>query len=545
VKKKIWLIILVLEMIIIGGAQAELTELSYNPLNVELAARPLGLGGGFTGLADDLNATLFNPAGLAWSKGISLSLKDSANISALQAYPIGNNSAFGLMVTTVKETNIPITGGVANSDSTIVYLSYGTKLNAFPRQADNKILQMIGLGVNFKGLVGETLRKTGQLDRSATGWDLDLGLLYKGEEWWSAGLLLQNFLPKGTLNGGTIKWDIGGTEGIPSALKIGGAIKIIGDIGSPIFMEGQQFRLAGDLGWAQNKPALIRAGGEYILNNLYYFRSGWQQQYTISSVVSDLNLGLGYRDDIWGLDFSTYRDPLNNSRQAIFSLLYFPKDWIILRELDFDKPRLMLEEAIESISLQDNIVTYDDKLAITGKVKPGVEIYINGLPVTVNTDSTFSTVVPLRLGKNLIIVEARYQGEKKNWKYKVLRQVKVVIADPNKIKDLEKKKEKIESLVTLGVIEIKPDTNFVMETGITRGELATWLVKAADLKVEKVTADLFSDVKKDDPLAPYIKVAVDQKFLQPFADGTFRPNAVVSKAEGEAIFNKFGNKSIK
>jgi hypothetical protein len=120
-----------------------------------------------------------------------------------------------------------------------------------------------------------------------------------------------------------------------------------------------------------------------------------------------------------------------------------------------------------------------------------------------------------------------------------------VIADPNKIKDLEKKKEKIESLVTLGVIEIKPDTNFVMETGITRGELATWLVKAADLKVEKVTADLFSDVKKDDPLAPYIKVAVDQKFLQPFADGTFRPNAVVSKAEGEAIFNKFGNKSIK
>jgi hypothetical protein len=185
------------------------------------------------------------------------------------------------------------------------------------------------------------------------------------------------------------------------------------------------------------------------------------------------------------------------------------------------------------ISLEDNLVTYDDKIDVFGKVKPGVEVYINGLRAAVDQDNAFKTTVPLRLGKNLVIVEARYEGEKKTWKYKVLRKAKVEVADPEK-------REKVESLVTLGVIEISPGEEFVMEAGITRGELSSWLVKSADIKLPEVKEDLFPDVPKDHPLAPYIKVVADMKLLMPFPDGTFRPGAPVSKEEGTAIFKRFG-----
>ncbi|MDD5382287.1 MAG: S-layer homology domain-containing protein, partial [Candidatus Margulisbacteria bacterium] len=267
---------------------------------------------------------------------------------------------------------------------------------------------------------------------------------------------------------------------------------------------------------------------------------GVMQQYKSSGVASDVNFGAGYRTESWGIDASTYHDPFNGEACFSFSLLYFPRDWIVVKKLDLDKPQIMLEKALESISLEDNIVTYDDKIEVYGKAKPGVDVYINGARVAIMPDNTFKTIVPLKLQKNLIIVEARYEGEKKVWKYKVLRKAKVKIADEAKVKDLGKKKESVEELVTMGVIEITPEANFVMEAGITRGELASWLVKAADMKLPEVPKDLFADVPKNHPLAPYIKVVVDLKLLQPFPDGTFRPDAVVSKSEGEAIFKKFG-----
>ena len=162
----------------------------------------------------------------------------------------------------------------------------------------------------------------------------------------------------------------------------------------------------------------------------------------------------------------------------------------------------------------------------------------------------------------MILVEARYAGEKKVWKYKILRKVKVVVVeekkviesialakDPaqkkvleNKLKDIVDTRDKAESLVTLGVIEISGEAQFSVESGITRGELASWLVKSLSWRITKPSKDLYVDVKKDNPLAPYIMVAVDLKILEPYPDGTFRPNEFVSKAQGQAIFARFGAK---
>jgi len=537
---KTLLLLLLLICLSAGAASAQLYELALNPLQVELAGRPLGLGGAFAGLADDLNASLYNPGGLAWAKGISLSLLNSENIVALQAYPTGQGSSFGLAVITSNISNIPITTGVANSSSNVVYLSYGTKLSIIPRFNDHPTFQKIGVGINLKGLVGQTLRRTSLLDRSATGWDIDLGLLYKAEEWWSVGLALQNILPMGTLGGGKLVWDIGGEEGFPAVIRLAGSARVMGDIGSPIFVEGRRVVLSGELNLSQKRPVLIKFGGEYVINDRIYLRTGFMQQYKPDGVAGNINLGAGYRTETWGADMAIYRQPQNDQQYLCLSFLYFPKDWIVIRELDIERPKVMLDKPIESISLQDNIVTYDPTIEVTGRVKPGVEVYINGLRASLGANNSFRAIVPLRLGKNLILVEARYQGEKKVWKYKVLRKARVDIADAAKVKNLAQKKEGVEDLVTMGVIEIKPDEEFVMDTGITRGELSSWLVKVSKTKLPEVKQDLFSDVPKNHPLAPYIKVVVDMKLLRPFPDGTFRPGAIVSKQEGDAIFAKFG-----
>jgi S-layer homology domain len=544
----------------INSASAELAELGINPLRLELSSRALGMGGAFAAI-DDVNSVLYNPGGLAWAKGVSLTLQDQQNIAALQAYPNGENSALGLAIMKKVYSNIPISTGVANSESTIVVFSYGTKLAFIPRLYENPLFKRIGVGFSLKGLAGETLRQTGSFDRSAYGWDLDVGALWKGGAWWSVGASLQNILPAKTLGGGIIVWDVGGEEGIPASFNFAGSAKIISDLDAPIFMEGRELLVGGELDIRRSGTALFRMGGEYSFNRKIYFRAGIMQQENAGEVATDINLGVGYRFQDWALDFANYREPVRNERYLSVSVTYFPKEWIVLNKLDMEKPSVMMERPIEELSLEDNIVTYDDRIEIYGRVKPGVEVYINGLGASLDQDNKFKVIVPLQLKKNLIIVEARYEGEKKVWRYKVFRKAKVKISEEEELKkkmkkakseaekaelarkekELQKKKNKVESFVTMGVIEITPDAEFQMEAQITRGELATWLVRASGFKIPQVNHDLYKDVSMDHPLAPYIKVVSDLKLLKPFPDGTFRPGAFVSKQEGEEIFKRFGS----
>jgi hypothetical protein len=529
------LLYILLFFLVCYPAGGELVELGINPLRLEMGARPLGMGAAFVGLADDVNAVIYNPAGLAWVKGVALTVRDFENLTALQAYPTGNNSSLGLAVVNSRVSDVPFSGGLASSNSNVVLLSYGTKLSLLPMLYKQDLFQRIGVGLSLKGLLGETLRRTGQRDLSATGWDMDLGVLWKGADWWSAGFSAQNFLPAKALGGGEIKWNLATAEGIPASAKLAASARIIGDLGTPVFMEGKELTLGGELDLSGSSPALLRLGGEWGFNRTYFIRAGIMQQWKTEAVVTSLNYGLGFRSEEWGAEMAGYREPLRDEFMVYFSVLYFPRDWVVVRKLDVEKPGVVLETALEKISLEDNIVTYDDKIEVVGKVKPGVEVYVNELHAATSDDNTFRVVVPLQMEKNLIVVEARYEGEKKSWKYKVLRKARVSVAG-GKREELAARRQRVEELVTLGVIEVSPEAEFKLDASITRGELATWLAKASGLRLPRVEKDLFSDVKRDHPLAPYIKAVVDWNLLQPFPDGTFRPEAPVSKEEGEKLF---------
>jgi len=535
---------------IYSPANAELAELGIYPFSVEPGSRPLGLGGAFAAI-DDVSSSFYNPGGMAWAKGIGFTVRNAGNLSVLQAYPLGNNASLGLGVITRKYSNMPITGGTANSDSTLIALSYGSKLTYIPFLYDQPFFKRLGFGITIKGLMSQTLQRTGQADISGTGIEADFGLLWKGGDYWNVGLCLQNGLSASGGELGSIKWNNGSKEGIPARLKLGAAIDLIGDYSQPIRNDEHGVLLAAELDFYRSSATNFRLGGEWSYLDQYYVRAGVMEL--------GVNLGFGLRQEDWGVDLASYVEPAINERSLRLSVLYFPKEWIVVKNLDLPRPTISLEDVLQSISLQDNVSTYDDRINIAGKVKPGVAIYINGSNVAVNDDFTFNAVVPLRMQKNLVLVEARYEGESKVWKYKVLRKAKVTVKEEEQIKAeikkaqtpeekeaLRKKEENIiearqqlESLVTLGVIEIKPDEQFVMQAGITRGELATWIVRARELKLPLVNEDLYKDVPRNNPLAPYVKAVVEAGIMQPYPDGTFRPNAFISKQEGEFIFKKF------
>jgi hypothetical protein len=171
---------------LVQAAPAELSELGINPLLLEFGSRPLGMGGAF-GALSDVHSVLYNPGGLAWAKGVSLTVQDSQNITALQAYPTGRNSALGLAVIkkVIEDVPFQITG-VANSESNVVVLSYGSKLSFIPALYRQPWFKRVGVGISVKGLAGQTLQRSGFIDRSGTGWDYLCKIFFRQIPWGGA-----------------------------------------------------------------------------------------------------------------------------------------------------------------------------------------------------------------------------------------------------------------------------------------------------------------------------------------------------------------------
>jgi hypothetical protein len=91
----------------------------------------------------------------------------------------------------------------------------------------------------------------------------------------------------------------------------------------------------------------------------------------------------------------------------------------------------------------------------------------------------------------------------------------------------------------MGVIDATPQADFTQAAAVTRGELASWLVKAANIPLPKVTSAVFQDVPANHPQAPFIKAAVDYNLMK--ASGNkFNPDIPVSKSEAQEIFKKYG-----
>ncbi|MEK7765320.1 MAG: PorV/PorQ family protein, partial [bacterium] len=181
-----------------GSSGAEL-------LRVAMGARPAALGENFTGLADDVTAAAWNPAGLARLKGIELSamhlnyLGDASHEFLAAGMPLGAWGGVALSGTyaSVKPFDYTAAGSglpPGSSSDLLAAVSWGA--SAGPMVPEEPWYRDLYVGVTAKfirrTLGGDTDALGNAKIFAATAGGLDLGALYQWRKDLTAGLAVQN-----------------------------------------------------------------------------------------------------------------------------------------------------------------------------------------------------------------------------------------------------------------------------------------------------------------------------------------------------------------
>ena len=279
---------------------------------IGVGSRPLGMGGAFVGVADDVTAGYYNPAGLANLNYPQISLMHSEQFGDLVNYdygavgiPFGTDMSFGLSIMRLGVDGIPDTrnalidgqtGELINDINNIFARLDYDRITEFSnqdwafyltfakRQSEN-----FYWGANIK-IIRRDIAEFG-----ATGIGFDVGVFYIPAENLTLGVNIQDITT--TL----IAWDTGRNELVSPTLKLGSAYKITGFLGGYIMpvldfdirFENRQFASQFNLGPVSLD---IRAGLEIDISNLVYIRGGYSdvKQFTVGAGVKLPKLNIDY-----------------------------------------------------------------------------------------------------------------------------------------------------------------------------------------------------------------------------------------------------------
>jgi len=253
-----WLKLLMLGILIIqpvllyAGGIKKPGATAANFLKVGIGARPAGMGEAFCALADDINATYWNPAGLAQIKEFQLTAIhknwfEDINGGYLGYLEPSNRGAVGVSMTYLDEGEMQ----EIKKDST-----RGGTFKA----------QDIGVTVSFAQaikeplLIGANLKYIQQkiAEASGIGFAADAGLIYKLTEYLNLGMVVQNIGPK-------IKFVKEGFP-LPLTLKTGLAYKNKG------------INLALDVNKPIDNDPLVCLGVESKIGHIIALRLGYKYQ---------------------------------------------------------------------------------------------------------------------------------------------------------------------------------------------------------------------------------------------------------------------------
>lgn len=104
--------------------------------------------------------------------------------------------------------------------------------------------------------------------------------------------------------------------------------------------------------------------------------------------------------------------------------------------------------------------------------------------------------------------------------------------------------DSVKEISSRGIIAGRSPTVFAPKAVMTRAEFVTMLTKIASVSNSELEnaakkAEIFKDVELDDWCAPYIGWGVENKIVNGYTDGTFLPNAPVSRQELAVMLVRF------
>jgi len=277
------------------SAYAQVGTTGAEFLNTCLGARPSGMGNAFSAIADDVNAVLWNPAGLILLKRKEASFTytdvgtvfDASGAGSMYdgflgyAQPLKNGDAAAISLQYQEQGKIAYT---TESPEIIAKYNLGANYAAILSYA-RKLSSSISWGGSFKFIQTKLWRETGQ------AYAVDLGGLYQGpNKKLTIGLSLQNTGTKLKME------DVEQADPLPQNLKLGMSYKLLTSNPHSLI-----------LGFDIDKPTTsdanvtVSLGTEYWFRGLIALRLGYLDK---EGNVKGMTQGIGIRYRDYGLDFA-------------------------------------------------------------------------------------------------------------------------------------------------------------------------------------------------------------------------------------------------
>ncbi|MGD8305535.1 MAG: PorV/PorQ family protein [Ignavibacteria bacterium] len=310
--KKSLLLLAALSILSPVVAQTKISKYAGEFMAIGVGGRPLGMGGAFVAIANDVTAGYYNPAGLAKIDYPQISIMHSEQFGDLVNYefvaigiPFKSDMSFGLSVMRLAVDGIPdtrnalidgITGNPINDiDNIYARLDY-SQITEFSNQDwafyltfAKRHSENFYWGANIK-IISRSIAEFG-----AKGVGFDVGAYYSPFENLHLGANIQDVTT--TL----VAWDTGLNELISPTLKIGGAYvikEILGGYIMPVLdfdirFENRQFASNFNIGPVSFD---IHAGLEVNIEDIVFVRGGYNdvKQFTVGAGVKLPKLNIDY-----------------------------------------------------------------------------------------------------------------------------------------------------------------------------------------------------------------------------------------------------------
>ena len=303
----------------------EVSTIPGSFVDVGFGTRPVAMGYAFVGLADDENATYWNPAGLTKVDGFQVGLSQldhwglvTYNYAAITIPSFGQNQALGVAV---------ISSGDDMMSELSVHAGYGFRLRFVSIGASVKY-RRASFGKNsLSESMSEvfdpeeiTIGMGQQVTGNANGLGLDLGLLVHINESVQIGMIARDYKAPMLWSSAALESTIYSTKGdyaedLPMELLFGLSGKI-----------GNELTVVADYAPAleYDRTTWVRAGFEKRLAKIFMIRGGTEQG--INNIEDDkITLGTGLDISIQQAlrikaDFTYVKDPIKDSQRFSFSI---------------------------------------------------------------------------------------------------------------------------------------------------------------------------------------------------------------------------------
>ena len=224
-----------------------------------------------------------------------------------------------------------------------------------------------------------------------------------------------------------------------------------------------------------------------------------------------------------------------------FVIIQIPSVFLGLRlaiELTFVPHVVAAERILKIFDLRDKHITTRDRIILRGEAPGTDRVIVNNKAVDLDTEGRFKIGLVVRKGKNLVDVLAKKGALEEKQRIRVLRLIPFFDLEVLYSGKPYWAKKDIMSLATLDIVEGYPDGQFEPKKQVSRGEFATWLVRAKEHKVETPSVDPFFDVPKEHWRAPYIREAAIREYMIGQSKEFFGIDASLSRADVAVIIDR-------